>query len=189
MVLAISGYRHASPAWLRWLLIGSGTLLVGRYTAMAVELSNFQVQHWIFDCRWIARFVGLTLPAVFAVDQLIRHPAITPKKLLRGYAVLLSIYLAAYGLRAMPGAEAIFFSIEFAFPFVIAGLCLMLMRNIPSPPIRRVLLILTLTYVCLGVTTPFAWYYERSEDLYEFVFAEMIGLVALWHAFETAHTA
>jgi len=163
---------------LRWLLVASGVLLVGLYATRPVIILR-QAQTWVFSSWWAARFIGLTLPAVFAVDQLIRHPAMTPQTLLRGYVVVLVIVFAALGLSPLVGA--LHFFIQIAFLLGFTGVCLMLMRKIPSPPIQRTLLVLALAYGYLALTL--LWLSPAS--LYPYPYPDMVCLVVLWYAYET----
>ncbi len=180
-LLAISAYRHASPAWLKWLLIISGILLISRYvvSAQATTTSNKEsLQLWIVQYCWISRFIGLTLPAIFAVDQIIRHPAMTPQKLLQWYAP----FLIAAGVALALGNVALVV-VQIVFFIGLVGVCLMLMRKIPSPPIQRALLGLALAYGCLGVDA-LAVILDRYRTL--FFSSEMVALLALWYAYETS---
>ena len=159
--------------------MATGALLIGRYVTMAVG-QELQAQRWVIFCWWAAGFVGLTLPAVFAVDHLIRHPAITPQKLLRGYAALLIAALlitvvAAQRLHALLGLLLPFF-IQIAFSLGFAVVCLTLMRKIHSPPIQRALLVLAVAYSCLALALS-----RLSPSLYP----DIVGLAALWYAYET----
>ena len=82
-VLPLTAYCRVSPRWLKWLLVGSGMLMISRYLTMML-LTNAEAPHrfwWLRHC-WFASSIGLTLPSLFALDQLLRHPAISPKKLL-----------------------------------------------------------------------------------------------------------
>ena len=93
-LLAISAYRRVSPAWVKWLLVASGLFVISRYVAMALFASAETPEPvWGFRFCWFASYIGLTLPSVFAVDQLLRHPAMNPKKLLTWCAP----FLVAYG--------------------------------------------------------------------------------------------
>ena len=93
-VLTITTYRRVSPSWLQWLLIISGLLVIGRYLTMAcfTEIDAPQ-RFWPMRHLWWGTTIGLTLPSVFAVDQLVRHPAMTPQKLFLRYSPFLAAYL------------------------------------------------------------------------------------------------
>lgn len=147
------------------MLIVTGLLLLSRY----VTLAHFEVdESWLRWWRLISG-VSLTLPGVFAVDQLVRHPAVTPKKLLREY----SPWLIAYGVMtltpwwrwAMPALTGL-------FAFVFLWICGMIIRKLPDRRIRLALVGLCLAYL--------------SMVLSGLLFAEMVVLLALWHAYETS---
>ena len=126
----------------------------------------------------MARSIGLTLPAVFAIDQLIRHPAMTPNKLLKWYAPFPIIQGAA-----LMGPTTVSIIVEGLFLIVVVGACLMLWRKIPSAPIQRALLVLALAYGCLGVSVLLAGCGTGYTLL---LYAEMVALLALWYAYETS---
>ena len=93
-LLTISAYRRVSPGWLKWMLVACGALVISRYATMALFASAETPEHvWRVRHCWFASYLGLTLPSVFAIDQLLRHPAMTPKKLLGWF----SPFLLAYG--------------------------------------------------------------------------------------------
>lgn len=177
--LAITSYRHASPSWLKALLIGSGMLLIGCHVTSVVASPHLErVLAWA-PATWMAHSIGLTLPAVFAIDQLIRHPAMTPNKLLKWYAPFPVIQGAA-----LMGPAIAPVIVEGLFLIVVVGACLMLWRKIPSAPIQRALFVLALAYGCLGVSVFLAGCGTGGYTL--LLYAEMIALLALWYAYETS---
>lgn len=163
-LLTITGYRRVSPPWLRWLLIASGLLLMSRYVTMALVITSPHQE--------LVRFVGLTLPAGFAVDQLIRHPAMTPQKLLRWY-----VPIAIVGGVALMWHSMALVLVEMVFFIGFVGVCLILIRKIPVPPVRRALSVLALAYGCLGLD---------SVIRLGIPYHEMAALLALWYAYETS---
>ncbi len=180
-LLPIASYRHASPAWLKWLLIASGVALISRYNLIAAWVDptwRASLPPWIVRSCWMARFVGFTLPAAFAIDQLIRHPAMTPQRLLRGYA---PFALAAGAGLAIPGPAIIIVQLIFLVGFT--GLCLVLIRKIPSTPIRRALVSLAMAY---GYLAGDALTAALSQSSALFLLPELAALVALWYAYETS---
>ena len=94
-VLAMTAYARISPRWLRWSLLASGAFVACRYLTMAAFASSADPEALgaIKRC-WFASSIGLTFPGAVAVDQLVRHPAMTPKKLLRWLAPFLLVYTA-----------------------------------------------------------------------------------------------
>ena len=199
-VLTLTAYRRVSPAWLRWLLIASGAFLISRYLAMAFFATTESPERvWGWRHCWFATSLGLTLSSVFAVDQLIRHPAISPKKLLAWYSPFLIIYgavilfaqmtvvpdkVAGWAVRLSPGWQRLLSTTHGVFVLAFLSICALLMRKIPSRPIRTALLGLILahgvlamdgTLMALGV-----WYFRP------YLYSEMLALFALWHAYETS---
>ena len=199
-VLSLTGYRGVSPVWLKRLLIAAGLGVVSRYVTMALfTVEDAPQRFWALRHCWFATSVGLTLPGVFAIDQLLRHPALSPKTLLRWF----SPFLAAYGAlilfgyvtpeRApfggwtlhLSGGWRVLVSVtqgSFILGFVVTAAGLM--RKIPSQPIRLALLGLILGYSWLGLdgllVTMGRWYVRP------FLFSEMLTLVAIWYAYETS---
>lgn len=171
-LLTVTSFRRVSPSWLQWLLMAVGLFTIGRYVTMALA-SMFPEQslpRWLSSSWGLVKFVSFTLPAVFAVDQMLRHPAMTPKRLLRWYVPLplVAAVGAAWGHRVL-------MAIQTASLVGVAGVCVLLMRKIPSPPIRRALLGLALGCGYLGV----------DNRLYP----ELLALAAIWHAYETSASA
>jgi len=199
-ILAISSYRRVSPRWLKWLLVASGLFVIGRYVTMALFTSEEAPQRfWALRHCWYGTSLGLTLPSVFAVDQLIRHPAMTPKKLLIRFAPFLIAYLAViffadaqavpdrvvgWSLKLTPPWRAAVIVVQSVFVLGFVGISLMLMAKLPSWPIRRALLGLVAGHVYLtldGLIQAFGGWYFRPN-----LYSEMVTLLALWHAYETA---
>lgn len=199
-VLAITSYRLASPAWLRRLLIVTGFLVIGRYVTMALfTQADAPERFWALRRLWFATSYGLTLPSVVAVDQLIRHPAMTPKKLLTWFAPFLVAYLAVSLFGAfrpspdpvagwqpelLPAWAGVVSIVQTLFVLAFVGGCALFIRKIPVRPIQSALAILAAAHVALaidGVVLAMGGWYFRP-----FLFSEMLMLLALWHAFTTA---
>ena len=199
-LLTITAYRYVSPTWLKWLLIGTGAFVISRYVSMALFTNADAPQRfWVLRHCWFASSVGLTLPSVMVIDQLLRHPAMSPAKLLR----LFSPFLIAYGSVILfgtmrPEPDRVmgwvphltgswhwllsFVQVGFVLGFI--GICIGLIQKIPSPPIQRALLGLALAQGYLGVDGLLLalgrWYFRP------FLYSEMLTLLALWYAYETS---
>ena len=201
-LLTITSYRRVSPAWVKRLLIASGIFVISRYVAMALFATAVSPERvWAWRRCWFATSVGLTLPSVFAIDQLIRHPAMTPQKLLRWFAPFLLAYAAlilfgkttpiadrvmGWAPRLTPAWRLFTSAAQSVFMLGFVGMSAMLMRKIPSRPIRTALLGLMLGQLALGldglILSLGAWYFRP------FLYSEMLTLFALWHAYETSAT-
>ena len=187
-LLTLSAYRHASPAWLRWLLLAAGLFVVTRYVTMALFTGLDAPQRFgaLRPC-WYATSLGLPLAGVVALDQLIRHPAMTPKRLL----IWFSPFLAAYGavivfgqaaivpdrvvgwtLRLEPAWRAALSLTHSVFTLGFIGLCVLMSLKLPSRPIRTALAFLVVGQLFLAF-----------DGL---IFSELVMLLALWHAYETS---
>ena len=199
-LLTVTSYRRVSPAWLRWLLTLSGLFVASRYLAMALFAATDSPQRvWGFRHCWFATSLGFPLAGAFAVDQLIRHPAMTPAKLLRWLAPFLAIYaavilvapmtaspdrIAGWTLHLTTGWQRLLGATHLVFTTLFLAIALMLMRKIPSKPIRIALAGLSVGFVLLaldGVLSALHVWYFRP-----YLFSELFMLLALWHAFETA---
>ena len=173
-LLTLSSYRRVSPGWLKWLLIASVLFVFGRYVAAAVFDAATPPEHVriLHTCGWFTTLLGLILPSVFAVDQLLRHPVMTPKKLL----VLFLPFLAAMSTAAPFPFQRLRWIYQGVFAlgfFVMIGTLLMRKIPFPSRPIRLALLALAAGQIALALF---------SGHLY----AEMAMLLAIWFAYETA---
>ena len=199
-LLSLTAYRHVSPAWLKWLLISLGLFVMSRYISMALFTSpEASVRFWGLRHCWFASSVGLTLPSLMAIDQLLRHPGMSPGKLLR----LFSPFLVAYGSVILFGAMTpqpdrivgwiphlssgwhwLLSGVQVVFVLGFLSICIGLMWKLPSPPIRRALLGLALAHTYLGLDGVWLalgkWYFRP------FLYSEMVALLALWYAYETA---
>ena len=199
-VLAMSAYRFVSPRWLKWLLWASGLLMMSRYLAMATLAVGAQPpMGWLLQRMWFASALGLTFPGAVALDQLVRHPAMTPKKLL----IRFSPFLLAYALVLLLGridmdshpvigphprlvgwAVGVLACAHTAFIFGVLALGYLLAKKLPSTPIRLALAGLMAAYTYLGVDGVLLavgrWY------PWPFLYSEILALVALWLAFDTA---
>ena len=200
-LLTVSAYRRVSPSWLKRLLMGCGLLMAGRYVTMALFAATADpARVWPLHRLWLGSAVGLTFPGVVAVDQLIRHPAMTPRKLLRWCSPFLIAYgavmlagdaapvadrVAGWAPRLAPLWRLILSVVQALFVIGFIGLCLLLMRKIPSASIRKPLLALSAAYAYLGadglLIASGHWYFRP------FLYSELAALLALWYAYETAH--
>jgi hypothetical protein len=200
-VLCLTAYSRVGPSWLRWSLLACGALAIGRYAAMASFASGDPSPAWlpILSRAWLGTSIGLTWPTVVAVDQLVRHPAMTPQKLVRSYAPFLALYLIVllfgrFGLvpdpiarqapELMGWARAVLSLTQAVFVGLVLWFGLLLARKIPSAWIRAALAGLLLAHAYLAVDGAIlaggGWYFRP------FLFSELLALAALWFAFDTA---
>ena len=199
-VLTMTAYRRVSPAWLKWLLMASGALVIGRYLAMALFTDpEVPTRWWGWRHCWFGSSLGLTLPGVFAVDQLVRHPALSPKTLLRWFAPFLLVYGAIIVVAPMtPSADQLGWTprlahgwrliLSIAHGLFVGGFLwggMFLLNKFPFPRSTRLALIgLMAGYGALALDGMLriagGWYFRP------YLFTEMAMLAALWYAFETA---
>ena len=166
-LLTLTSYRRVSPAWLRWLLIASALVMFSRYVATAAFATPASPERLriLRHVGWFTTLYGLIVPSVFAVDQLLRHPAMTPKKLLARFLP----FLAAASIAApFPWWRWI---LHASFALAFAAFCVLLIRKPPFRPMR-----LALLGLAIGQS------YLALDGLY----AEMAMFLALWFAYETA---
>ena len=205
-ILPLTAYARVTPGWVRWLLMAAGIFTAGRYVALAY-IMMFAGGPVEIGQLWFGSTVGLTLPSVFAVDALVRHPAMTPKKLLLRFSPFLAAYAAlllfargdvivyriAQGSTVIPDRVFLLAPVWRMFAFVVqalfvigfVGLCLLLVKKIPVQAIQSALLILAAAHSYLGVVglllATRGWWFTAP-----FLAPEMLVLLALWYAFQIA---
>lgn len=200
VLLTVTAYRAVSPRWLKWLLIASGVFVISRYVTMAL-FTQPDAPHRFWGLRhcWFATSVGLTLPSLFAVDQLLRHPAMTPKKLLQWFSPFLVAYasvilfgdvspvpdrVAGWMPQLSPAWRWVVSITHAIFVLGFLGIGAMLMRKIPSRSIRLALAGLMVGHAYLGLDGLLLvlnlWYFRP------FLYSEILTLLAIWFAFDTA---
>ncbi len=200
-LLAVTSFRRTSPAWLKWLLTATGLFLAGHYITLALLTTPGDPKQFSLLLRLFgfADTFGLTLPGVMVLDQLLRHPAMSPKKLLVRFSPFLVVYAAitllapikvvpdrtaGWALALFGIWPAVLFFTQAIFLTGFIGISVMLMRKIPSAPIRKALFGLTAGYLYLAVDFLLAalgkWYFRP------FLFSELAVLLAFWHAYETS---
>ena len=180
--------------------MATGLFVISRYgTMLLFTLHDAPRIVWGLRHCWFATSIGLTLPSVMAIDQLVRHPAMSPLKLLRAFAPFLVIYSAVILFGAMTpqpdlvigwtpqlsrGWQWLLGGVQTVFVVGFVGICLVLMRKLPSSPIRGALLALTLAHLYLGFDGVLLalgkWYFRP------FLFSELFALLAIWHAYDTS---
>ena len=199
-LLSLTAYRRISPPWLKWSLLVTGCFTFSRYVTMALFAGSPDPQRvWFLRPCYFATSIGLPLPSAFAVDQLLRHPAMTPKKLLRWCSPFLIASLAGMFLSSAtpipdrimgwmphlnPGWQWWFVFIHGSFVIVFIGMILTIWPKVPSPRVRLALLGLTLGHSALALDGLLrllgVWYFRP------FLYSEMLTLIAIWHAYETS---
>jgi hypothetical protein len=199
-LLALTAFFKVSPAWLKWLLVASGAFVITRYISMfTLATATDPAALGLLRHGWFATSLALPLQTVFAIDQLIRHPAMTPKKLLARF----SPFLAAYALVILFGTtvpvpdRVLGWTLRLAQPWqgllslthvtfvgICVGVCGLLIWKVPIAPVRAALALLALGQLALaadGVVLALGGWYFRP-----YLFSEMFMLLALWHAYRTA---
>jgi len=199
-LLPVAAYRRVTPIWLRGLLIACGLLVIGRYLVMALFASPDAPERFGAVRRlWFGSAIGLTVPSAFAVDQLLRHPAMTPKRLLGWLAPFIAIGAAilliaeatlvpdpliGWSVRLLGPWRWLLPAAEGAFVVAFLAIVGLLVRKLPSGPMRRALWGLAAGQALLGldglIVALGGWYVRP------FLYTEMLMGLALWHAYETA---
>ena len=200
VILAITAYRRVSPRWLRWLLMAAGLFMLSRYATLALFTHPEAPQRfWALRHCWFASSIGLTLPSVFAIDQLVKHPAMSPKTLLRWFTPFLIVYAlvmlfgsftprpdpwVGWTLGLGPVWRVVLLVTQAVFVLGFIGICVMVMLKFPSRSVRLALLGLAAGHGYLGVDGLIL----ALDGAYfrPFLYSEMVTLLAIWHAYETA---
>ena len=167
-ILAMTAFISVSPRWLRWLLLACGMATISRYLATAAFAVNAHPSGEALWSRcWLAASIGLTFPCAVALDQLVRHPAMSPKKLVRWYAP----FFLAFALGILLEWRWLLTVTHILFTGGVLWIGALLIRKLTSQPIRLALagLMATSTYL-----------------LVDSLAAEMLAIVALWVAFDVA---
>jgi len=199
VLLTLTAFRRVSPRWLRWLLMACGLAVMARYVTMALfALPEGAHRWWGLWRLWYASSLALPLASVVAVDQLVRHPAMTPKKLLTWF----SPFILAYGAvllfsDAAPTPDpvsgsapqlaaawrGVLSATHAVFVLGFLGVAVQLARKLPSGQVRTALCGLCVGLLALAadgaVLALGGWYFRP------YLYSEMVMLLALWHAFET----
>ena len=201
-LLTASAFRRVSPPWLKALLTAGSFFVIGRYVTLALFATAGSPERvWGWRHCWFATSLVLPLQSAFAVDQLLRHPAMSSKKLLGWLAPFLIAYSAVilfadaepvpdrvvgWSLRLAPAWQATLAVTHGLFVAGFLGVCALLMRRIPVRPIRIALLGLAVGQACLALDGLHlalgAWYFRP------YLYSELLMLLALWHAYETGTT-
>ena len=200
-LLTVTAYRHISPLWFRTLLAGAtGSLITGRYALLAlVMMTDMPPPLAALRCVWFGASAVFLFSSTVAVDQLIRHPAMSSKKLLVWLSPFLLVYGAAllvapgtpvrmeaplgWWLRLSPAWQALLSVTQGVFVIAFVGTVLLLIRKIPVWRIRLALLNLGMTQLCLGLGV--FMILQTPTFLGYLLLAEMLALFVLWYAYET----
>lgn len=174
-LLVMTAYGRISPRWLKQLLLLTGLLMIGRNFGLALYDTSASLPTWLLRTSPILA-IGLTLPAVMVIDQLLRHPGMSPQQLLTWYAPFAVGFATAPFISWHPILVRAILGVFILGYFVS---CLAVMLKTPSLPIRIALLGLTVAYACLGIAI-----LPGNNDVLPC--AVPLVLVALWFAYDTA---
>ena len=200
-LLTCTAYRRVSPVWLKWLLLGCGMLVLSRYLTMTLLTHPEAPQRFfgLWPC-WFSTAVGFMLPSVFAVDALLKHPALTPTIWLQRvspFLVVAIVSILAAGATPVPDAlggwtvrlgtwgRISLALTEGLFAVGFIGLCVVCMRKISDWPIRKALGGLVLAYGALGMAQ--LCDVLGSGPVGPILVSEMLTGLALWYAYDTSH--
>ena len=201
-LLPITVYRRVSPRWLAWALIVSGLLVMSRYFALAflVQSPTHHIPSWAGAARcWFSSLLGWVLPGACAVDQLLRHPAMTPSRLVRWVAPILLLHGVLLALaQSSPLWSTLMAVAHIASVIGFIGVCVLCWITVPVRSIRIALGVLMLAAAALVVRPCCVdgWLTTVGFDgrLPIFVgwsaqlmlFSDLLASLALWYAYETA---
>ena len=205
LTLVIMGaYGRLSPRWLQVLLLASGALLAARYIGLTfLFVAPHEIPTQLLGIVWRSAPISFLLSSAVAVDQLLRHPAMTPKKLVRWmspflFAFALISLLAPTVLAGDPrvgwalclpslwGVALV--AVQGVVAVVILGLGIFLARKIPSKPIIEALLLIGMAqamWTCAIAGTGLRCTTAPPAPLT----GDLLLLVALWYAFDRADPA
>lgn len=200
--LWFSEYLLLSPGWFRWVLVVSGIGVMSRYLLLFLTMIS-----WVPWPGGVIRLIevwaaiGLTLPCAVALDQLVRHPAMTPKKLLLRYAPMAAAFapllILGHASRwpdpvlgaivGLSGSDAKALAIlHGAFALITVWIVALLIRKLPGLPLRRAFTALAATQVLLTaqrLAGSLTWL-----DVRLVLAAEAAVLAAIWAALKTSRS-
>ena len=203
-VLTMTAYHRVSPSWLKWLLLATSLLTLSRYIAIArFADATYPDQLWSWGYSDYAKSIGFTLPSVMVIDQLLRHPKMSPQRLLRWIAPLLltdalmiSVVTLAPQLDRLLGGWVphvtsgwrwAFIGVQGLFVIGFIGAIVFLLRQpYLAQPARRAFWGLLLAYVALGVdgvSLALGTWSVRPT-----LYSDMVALLAIWYAYDTSAT-
>jgi hypothetical protein len=183
-------YFRLSPRWFRWVLMLAGMGVAGRYALQAVQiiLQTSPAPAGRLMAVWAA--IGLTLPCAAALDQLVRHPAMTPKKLLQAYAPFAMVLapVVAFSGPGMAASDRLMLAfMQGLFAMAVVWVSARLIRKIPGARIRLALMGLSATQLVLAGRR-LAEIMPPSDLRLELV-TDGLALAAIWWALTTARTS
>jgi hypothetical protein len=202
-LLALTAYRHLSPAWVKWTLVACALCAIGRHITLALFATADDPQRfWALRRFTLATTVGLTLPTVFALDQLLRHPAVSPRKLLVwsspwlcGYAIIILFGRFTGALHPATGWLVqpdmawrwVIAVLQAGFAVALSMVGVKLLQRVPVPRIRLAICGLLLGQLALAfdcvVLAMGAWY------AYPLLYSEMLTLAAIWYALDVSRAS
>ena len=138
-LLPVLAFCQISTGWVRGLLIVGQALAAFSHALTASLGADPAVEAWAARIGWAAA-AGTVAVSAFAVDQLLRHPAMTPRRLLLWIAPFLAGPLAAAVLGPGAGwATGAAQATGAVFSLLFAVVTLWLAMRLPVPKIRLML--------------------------------------------------
>ena len=197
-LLTTTSYRRVSPAWLKWLLIISGMLLIVHELTLTLLISSISIDHlWALRFIWYLMPMALLFPGVMAIDQLLRHPAMSPNMLLRWLAPFLGADLLIISLARLTVAPNLvvgwmpvlergwaMLSLLLHEALLLAAVvgCFFLIRKPLPRAMRQALCGLVVGFAALGLAVVFL----LTQKWLSLLLSELPMLFALWYAYETS---
>ena len=181
----VSEYLALSPRWFRWVVTLSSLGVISRHVLLAmIAIAPPATLGWgarLIDA-WAS--VGLTLPCAVAIDQMVRHPAMTPKKVLTAYAPVAAALLVTF---ITGGNRALLAVIHGAFALAAVWFGALLIRKLPGTSVRLALAGLAAAQVVLAGRQLAAVF--AALDLRLGLGTDLLVLGSIWAALKTARTS
>ena len=174
-LLPLAASHRASPTWIRGVVAGVTLFIMARYLAIAADLTapGWSLPLLAFPTAGTA-FVG-----VLAVDQLIRHPAMSPRRLVAWCALALAAHLALLA----GGWRWAALALLLAFSGACGGASLVFARAIPDRRIRAALLGVGGAQVVVIAASLLVL---KHGQLAPTLIAAMVANLAAWQALESS---
>lgn len=181
--LLFSEYLALSPRWFRWVIAAAGFGVVLRYWLLALTaITPVPLAAWMIDGVDVWAAVSLTFPCAVALDQLVRHPAMTPKKLLRSYAPVAAAWMVAVIVNRL--AVAI---VHTAFALLVVWMGAQLIRKLPLHKIQLSVAGLAAAQLLLAAQRLAGS--QAVLDIRVLLASECVVLGSIWASLRAARTA
>lgn len=187
-LLVASALRPVSPRWLRVLLLCL-MLVQAAWYLLSLLASPAVWLPWS-EPLWLLTATGLLVSSVFAIDQLLRHPAMSPRRLLRWCSPLLIVAIVAAPLLRYPplipflGRALLYLGVYMLGSLGFSIWMLVLFPKIPSRVMRGAVCLLAAAHAMRAGEILYGLWRVGIPAI---VHADLFLLMSLWYAYDLAY--